>query len=284
MKVLLIRHAQSMNNIVQSRVHTKLASGGSNAQQAQNEWLSMREQDPGLSPAGQSQLQALQAHVKKLPRKTGCTRFKVVTSPMRRACETAAAVVSVLNCTGADVQADLCEVGGIYSTQKGTDGQYQKVRGNAPAASSIQQEFGFNVSGLPQSGPWDGGRGYEGVTESMSRAERVAQWIKSPSMSSQLGTDCCLVIVSHADFLALILACLCKSPKAGAGLNPDMDVSAHGVTEATLQGSMGMNVDNVYKRYRISLSCTTLLDVSPHGEVSTVWMNKKSHLGGCTIS
>ena len=39
MKVLLVRHAQSDNNIVQARVHTKISNGVSSAQQAQNEWL-----------------------------------------------------------------------------------------------------------------------------------------------------------------------------------------------------------------------------------------------------
>ena len=39
MKVLLVRHAQSANNIVQARVHVKITSGVSSEQQAQNEWL-----------------------------------------------------------------------------------------------------------------------------------------------------------------------------------------------------------------------------------------------------
>ena len=33
---------------------------------------------------------------------------------MHRACETAAPIVSVLDCAGADVKPELCEVGGLY--------------------------------------------------------------------------------------------------------------------------------------------------------------------------
>ena len=115
----------------------------------------MRHSDPELSPAGKEQLTRLQAHCKKLPRKTGCSRFKVVTSPMHRACETAAPIVSVLNCAGADVKPELCEVGGLYNVQPGPDGQFQKVRGNALSGQQIRQLFpGFNVASLPASGPW----------------------------------------------------------------------------------------------------------------------------------
>lgn len=39
MKVLLVRHAQSQNNIVQARVHTKVQAGVSSEGQAQDEWL-----------------------------------------------------------------------------------------------------------------------------------------------------------------------------------------------------------------------------------------------------
>ena len=132
----------------------------------------------------------------------------------------------------------------------------------------------------------DGGRGFENIRESLGRAERVAQWIKMPSMAAELGSDGCLVIVSHADFLALLMAAMTKQNPAGAGMNPDHDISAHGVSEATLQQSMGqVDVESVYRRNRISLACTTLLEIERNGIVKVLWMNKKSHLQvGCTLS
>ena len=35
---------------------------------------------------------------------------------------------------------------------------------------------------------------------------------------------------------------------------------------------------NVYKRFRISLACTTLLQMKPNGKIKTVWMNTRDHL------
>eukprot|EP00277_Geminigera_cryophila_P011289 CAMPEP_0179450730 /NCGR_PEP_ID=MMETSP0799-20121207/34702_1 /TAXON_ID=46947 /ORGANISM="Geminigera cryophila, Strain CCMP2564" /LENGTH=277 /DNA_ID=CAMNT_0021245117 /DNA_START=89 /DNA_END=919 /DNA_ORIENTATION=- len=277
MKVLLVRHAQSHNNIVQARVHTKITAGVSSEQQAQHEWLSMRQDDPGLSPAGAAQLKLLQKHAMKLPRKSGCSRYKIVTSPMRRACQTAKALVEVLACSGVDVQSELCEVGGVYSTQADANGQFQKVRGNAMLSSQISQEFGFNTGSLPASGPWDGGMGFECIREALSRAERVASWMKLANMHQEMGTEGMLVIVSHADFLALLLATLTSASSAGAHLNPDFDVSAHGVSshgvsEAQLGQSLGQKeIESVYKRFRISLACTTLLDISVDGQVRVVW-------------
>ena len=44
-----------------------------------------------------------------------------------------------------------------------------QVRGSAISAHQIRSEYGFNVSSLPQSGPWDGGKGFESIREAMSR-------------------------------------------------------------------------------------------------------------------
>uniref|UniRef100_A0A7S4KXR3 Phosphoglycerate mutase-like protein n=1 Tax=Guillardia theta TaxID=55529 RepID=A0A7S4KXR3_GUITH len=286
MKILLIRHAQSMNNIVQAQVHTKITSGKASEQQAQDEWLSMRQDDPELSPAGKEQLKRLMEHAKKLPKKSGCKRFRVLTSPMRRACETAKVIVGALNLPTAEVRGDLCEVGGIYTAQRSPNGQFNKVTGRAMEAMTIKQQFGFDVSSLPPSGPWDSGRGFEGTTEAIQRAERLSSWLKSAYLHNEMGQDGMLLLVSHADFLALLMAVLTNHSTSGHENNPDIDVSAHGITEATLQGLMAHDAPSVYQKFRISLACTTLLDISPEGKVRVEWMNKKSHLEGknCTIS
>ena len=51
LRVLLVRHAQSENNIVQASVQHKIKAGVS-PQDAQAEWLSKRHDDPDLSPEG----------------------------------------------------------------------------------------------------------------------------------------------------------------------------------------------------------------------------------------
>ncbi|EKX38803.1 hypothetical protein GUITHDRAFT_143989 [Guillardia theta CCMP2712] len=290
MKILLIRHAQSMNNIVQAQVHTKITSGKASEQQAQDEWLSMRQDDPELSPAGKEQLKRLMEHAKKLPKKSGCKRFRVLTSPMRRACETAKVIVGALNLPTAEVRGDLCEVGGIYTAQRSPNGQskstVQQGHGKSNGSNDDQAAIWIRCVKLAPSGPWDSGRGFEGTTEAIQRAERLSSWLKSAYLHNEMGQDGMLLLVSHADFLALLMAVLTNHSTSGHENNPDIDVSAHGITEATLQGLMAHDAPSVYQKFRISLACTTLLDISPEGKVRVEWMNKKSHLEGknCTIS
>jgi hypothetical protein len=88
LRVLMVRHAQSQNNIVQARVQAKIKAGVT-PQQAQNEWLSARQDDPDLSPEGYEQLNYLRMFSKRLPANTRCKTFRIYTSPMRRACATA---------------------------------------------------------------------------------------------------------------------------------------------------------------------------------------------------
>jgi len=91
LRVLLVRHAQSQNNIVQAGVQAKIKAGVS-PQQAQGEWLSARQDDPDLSPEGYDQLKYLRMLSTRLPANTRCKTFKIYTSPMRRACATAKCV------------------------------------------------------------------------------------------------------------------------------------------------------------------------------------------------
>jgi hypothetical protein len=85
-----------------------------------------------------------------------------------------------------------------------SNSSFAKVPGNAPSASLIHQVYGFNVDNLPARGPWDGGRGYETTAMAIHRAERVARWLRTQAAAS-VWRDGCLVIVSHADFLALVV-------------------------------------------------------------------------------
>ena len=129
---------------------------------AQDEWLSQRQEDPGISDAGHEQLTSFVRLVKKLKKKAGCGRYKVVTSSMMRALQTSVAVASALR--AADLlqeDADSVEV----------SAEWKEVR--SPRA--IKDQFGFNVDALPSNGPWDGGRGFETLPESVARAERVAR-------------------------------------------------------------------------------------------------------------
>ena len=278
--------------------------------------------------AGFDQLTYLQKFASTVPAKTGCRTFQVFTSPMQRACSTTKPVCDALQAPGV-VMPDLVEVGGLYHAYQDPNGYWQKgVSSTAGSAQDLWNRFQFDVSQLPQQGPWDGGRGNESTELALMRAQRVADWlmklavIKSASLDSNQVPDC-VVLVSHADFLALLLAALNKIDAQGANDNPDFDVSVHGVPDVLTAGSGDLSVHgaterglsmtlagdgsshsgsshsstpyrlrkgpspglgsevaapqqvvlqsdideapNVYKRYRISLACTSLLQIKPEG-------------------
>jgi hypothetical protein len=199
LRVLMVRHAQSQNNIVQARVQAKIKAGVT-PQQAQNEWLSARQDDPDLSPEGYEQLNYLRMFSKRLPANTRCKTFRIYTSPMRRACATAKCLEEGLGHCRTICMPELVEgvcvfhvcvcvcvcvcvrvyfvifmylfnhththththtVGGVYHAFQDAQGNWQKGPGAALTAGEIQQQYQFNVGNLPESGPWDGGRGFE---------------------------------------------------------------------------------------------------------------------------
>ena len=113
----------------------------------------------------------------------------------------------------------------------------------------------------------------------------MASWLRSKELHGELGADGEVVLVSHADFLALLLANLHRDTASPlrAGASPDLDVSYHGVSELQLQ--VGMHVQQqseyarcVYSKYKVSLASCTLLEIADDGSVHVHCMNDKSYL------
>ena len=129
---------------------------------------------------------------------------------MRRACETALAISSAVPGCKVEVHPLLYEVGGIYRSSP----KPQLSRGISFSASAgcgmTRQDFAssfpmFDVSRLPQDGPWNEDKGYESTNESIQRAADIANWLHSKELHQEVGEDGMVVLVSHADFLALLL-------------------------------------------------------------------------------
>uniref|UniRef100_A0A6U4NFT3 Phosphoglycerate mutase n=2 Tax=Hemiselmis andersenii TaxID=464988 RepID=A0A6U4NFT3_HEMAN len=284
MKILLVRHAQSQNNIVQAQVHTQLANKQINQKQAQDKWLANRMDDPGLSDDGLLQIQALEMYAAKVQRKNPDSKISIYTSPMTRACQTAQAVSKGVPGAPVTLNGDLCEVGGIYKAVRVGD-NFEKQRGNAPSAGQLTSQFqGFRPGTLNPNGPWDGGRGFEQSGAAVARAERVAEWLKH-RMPQEVGDNGVVIVVSHADFIALLIAKLMGVSMSGKGIdmNPDMDMSSHGISEGTLDDEIEQHCSSVYTRFRVSLACTTMIQVSGN-DCKVLWMNKKKHLQGKNCS
>jgi len=107
-----------------------------------------------------------------------------------------------------------------------------------------------------------------------------------PDLHREVGPSGVLIIVSHADFLALLMAALYNVQVQDASMNPDSEMSAHGVSECTLQQEISKNAASVYQKFRISLAATTLLLLGENGEFAVEWMNKRTHLEekGCCVA
>jgi len=300
MKLLLVRHAQSHNNVIQASVHQRISKGELKPFEAQHEWLEQRQDDPGLTAAGHKQTAVLAKHVVRKVKTKGGGKVMMMCSPMKRACETAAAIAALLG-ERVELNTNLCEVGGIYAAKKVMRNalipSFENVPGVCPSSSDLRSRYpNFDSPTLPASGPWDGGRGHESVEQAISRSQTLAHWLKSEDLQSKVGNGM-LVLVSHADFIALLLAAL-QGEVAGKSVNPDFQVSVHGVSEAVLmqetrersRSGTGkeptmVGVDTVYERYRVSLACSCFCEISPNGGTVIHWLNYKKHLtaAGCPI-
>ena len=82
---------------------------------------------------------------------------------MRRTCQTAQAIASAVRGCKFEVLPSIYEVGGIYRAERPPNSShYVKVPASGMCKADFQREFpGFDVSQIPDSGSWDGHRGYE---------------------------------------------------------------------------------------------------------------------------
>jgi broad specificity phosphatase PhoE len=132
-------------------------------------------------------------------------------SPMKRACETASAIAAQLGAR-VELNTNLCEVGGLYKANKVLRNamipSFENVPGDCPTGADLRSRYpSFDSPTLPASGPWDGGRGHESLDQAITRSQNLAHWLASADLQSRVG-DGMLVLVSHADFIALLLAAL----------------------------------------------------------------------------
>ena len=125
----------------------------------------------------------------------------------------------------------------------------------------------------------------QSTADAVKRAGEVAAWLRSPALHEELGPSGEVVLVSHADFLALLLAALhgdAASP-LHSDTSPDLDVSYHGVSELQLQSTLDEHQQAdyarcVYSKYKLSLASCTLLEIADSGAVHVVSMNDRSYL------
>ena len=177
MHLLLIRHGQSTNNVVE-------AEKGDGA-----DFNAARLPDPALSPLGERQAEALGEY---LAPKLENEKVTLFVSGMKRALQTMLPLATKL-CIPPLVRPDTFERGGLYT--KAEDGSF--VQEKARSAEEIQEEFPtYNVSELVGV-EW--GRVERSDKECFERAGRVVAWLRDMAKRSSAGDV--VVFVSHMDFL-----------------------------------------------------------------------------------
>ena len=113
-------------------------------------------------------------------------------------------------------------MGGHFVAASG-DGRADAPSAGEIASSFAQSDVTIDVTRLPEQGPWDGGAGYESISEARLRATQVAESLSDMALADEIDA---IVLVTHDTFLKLLLTALLfpstSDPTAGYGLNCEM--------------------------------------------------------------
>jgi hypothetical protein len=163
--------------------------------------------------------------------------------------------------------------------------------------TALERRFpGLDARRVAMNGPWDGGR-LENAADGVRRAEILAAWLRSRELCEEATACGCsvVVLVSHADLLALILSNLLGDTAAAhraaattcGGGSPASD-GAPGLREGrTLQAAAACEEEaladylrSVRAKYPISLASACLVEVGNDGAVTVRATSSKSILAG----
>eukprot|EP00281_Chroomonas_sp_CCMP1168_P007875 CAMPEP_0206277944 /NCGR_PEP_ID=MMETSP0047_2-20121206/37143_1 /ASSEMBLY_ACC=CAM_ASM_000192 /TAXON_ID=195065 /ORGANISM="Chroomonas mesostigmatica_cf, Strain CCMP1168" /LENGTH=272 /DNA_ID=CAMNT_0053707629 /DNA_START=157 /DNA_END=975 /DNA_ORIENTATION=- len=187
LKLMLIRHAESQNNVLQREVEERVRLGQITPEQATKDWLAGRVTDPPLSAKGERESHLLSKHLgPKLVQTGGAV---LVSSPMLRALQTTAPLAreTGFQCT---VMPECFEVGGIYDS------------GGS----------GFLTDMLPPTGAWNQFQTEKEPRDRwFDRAVSVSDWVQSPEVRD-MADGRPLVMVVHSTFMDLLLKAVLHLP------------------------------------------------------------------------
>jgi len=248
MHVLLVRHAESSNNVLAEQITAELGVnpyGPHGGADVMAEYDRRRTADPGLSPLGVKQADLLPQHPHledvRLEQLAAEGRLQIVTSPMQRAILTslpllrsineaaAAAAASASPDAAGDASAapaaptplratlvaDVCEKGGSYRMKRDAAGAaYNEAWGGAGRAE-LERLWGstHDASSIHADGWWSTScPGAEDDAAFEERLQRAEQWIRSEvhRYAADTSRPDYLLVVSHADFIDAILTKILK--------------------------------------------------------------------------
>lgn len=206
MRVLLVRHAQSTNNVVacEERSRTDISVA-----EIERSFESRRVHDPALSVVGEQQAEALVRSLLFDPELAFYLDHPapVHCSPMRRTLLTASPLLAAVPHWRGMIDERVYEVGGSYSRRGGVE-----VANAGATPEALSCEFGsqFELSAALSS-PAAAGKGWypldhrETREEATQRVEQLASWLAEVEVE---GTTPLLVMVIHGDLLGYLLRAL----------------------------------------------------------------------------
>jgi len=244
MRLLVVRHGESTNNVVMEAIFDRKDLS---PQEADRLWLESRTSDPDLSDIGQREAQDFGSYYARMFKASGA-RPRVYVSPFLRTLGTAKPLCEAMG-VGAIVQPDIYETGGVFTTDLKT--KARSGPGKNLSAAEISRIFpSYDVSRLRPEGQWYTG-GFETQIEARARAARVAQWLRSAALHQEVGDDV-MVMVVHASFISMLFAELLR-----------------GEAEQILHGCTGAVMPN---------TGTTLMEMQSEGTVTVHWMGGLDHV------
>mmetsp|Transcript_15226 Transcript_15226/g.29853 ORF Transcript_15226/g.29853 Transcript_15226/m.29853 type:complete len:296 (+) Transcript_15226:46-933(+) len=212
MKILLIRHAESSNNVLSAKIKEEVkATFGTQTQRWKQEYKHayqlVRSSDPDLSEVGVQQAASMGRFVANYLQDLN-KEAVIFTSGMQRAILTAKPLSLAIG-TKMAIRRDLHEVGGVYASREGKSGIVHSEERSA-TREEFTKKFGDiigDVSDLPESGGWYTLGHKEDKAQAAARAGRVCNWLISKELRDSIGNKVC-IIVSHGAFMDFIVKTL----------------------------------------------------------------------------
>lgn len=240
MHLLLIRHGQSTNNIIEAELGDCPA------------FYQRRVVDPALSELGERQAAALAKHVGAQLR--GCAaqrRVQMACSSMRRAMQTAEPLAAQLGIRPL-VRPDCVERCAFFCINK----EGEQIAQPGPTSADVLRQFPTFDASLVDSAAKPN---LETAAEARRRANRVASELKQHSKSEAAPE--LLVLVAHADFIGLLARALLFSEQT--------------CDEGT-ENAMATPIGEPY--FDLNNTATVHLVLLPNGRVRMLHWNRTEHL------
>lgn len=185
-RLVLVRHAQSENNVNSARVREQW---GHDLEALRRESARVRQSDPPLSELGRQQLAPLAARLGPLARESSTL---LVASPMRRALATATAIAREAEigrerfvCEGS-----IYEIGGCH---------YCGVAQPSTTPAAIEDEWPVRCEHVDPAGWYAGRERIESTEQAAARVAGAVEWIEGQLASGHYST---FIVVAHGDLLS----------------------------------------------------------------------------------